>query len=71
MSQKIELIIKNDENVGELSPEQIVNIQQILTVLVTSGGLTGVRGGKTMLHFDAEGVFMGCELDYWPWRRRK
>ena len=68
---KLELTILNRENVGILSEENKEKIQEIFTALVTSGGLTGVRGGKTIIHFDAEGVFQGVELDYWPWRRRK
>lgn len=63
--------IKNLENIGNLSVEQIDKIKEIFTVLVSSGGLTGVRGGKTIIHFDHEGVFQGCELDYFPWRKRR
>lgn len=51
--------------------EEIVRIKEIFTALIACGGLTGVKGGKTILHFDASGVFQGVELDYWPWRRRK
>lgn len=69
--QKIEIFIRNSENVGTLSATELRKIQEIFEALVTSGGLTGVKGGKTLLHFDAEGVFQGVELDYWPWRRRK
>ena len=69
--QKIEIIIKNSENVGALSKEQLLSIQEIVSALISSGGLTGVKGGKTLIHFDANGIFMGVELDYWPWRRRK
>jgi hypothetical protein len=38
--------------------------------LVQSGGLSGVKGGKTIIHFDEQGVFRGVQLDYWPYRRR-
>ena len=69
--QKIEITIKNSENIGTLSPQQITDIQEIVSALISSGGLTGVKGGKTLLHFDQSGIFMGVELDYWPWRRRK
>ena len=68
---KLEINIKNTENVGNPTQPQLNAIQEIVEALVTSGGLTGVRGGKTILHFDAEGVFQGIELDYWPWRKRK
>ena len=68
---KIELHIKNIDNLGKPSIEQIADIQEILTALVESGGLTGVKGGQTILHFDATGQFMGVQLSYFPWRRRK
>lgn len=70
-AQKFEFTIKNSENVGTLDQYEVARIQEIFLALVSSGGLTGVRGGKTIIHFDAEGVFQGVELDYWPWRRRK
>jgi len=63
---KIELDINQD-----LSPEEIFKYQEILLALVSCGGLSGVKNGRTILHFDNEGVFLGIELDYWPWRRRR
>ncbi len=63
---KIELNIQ-----AQLSPEEIMKYQEILVALVTCGGLSGVKGGKTIIHFDADGIFQGVELDYWPWRRRR
>mgnify|MGYP001561621940 CR=1 FL=1 len=68
---KFEITIKNTENIGNLSQEQLRSIQEIVEALVTSGGLTGVKGGKTILHFDGEGNFMAVQLDYMPWRKRK
>lgn len=68
---KFEITIKNTENVGNLTSLQINSIQEIVEALVTSGGLTGVKGGKTILHFDGEGNFMAVQLDYMPWRKRK
>ena len=68
---KLTLNITNTENIGNLSPEQVKNIEEIVTALITSGALTGVRGGKSILHFDADGLFQGVELAYFPWRRRK
>lgn len=65
---EIKLNIKNTENVGE---PDIPKFEEIFTALVASGGLTGVRGGKTIIHFDAEGNFMAVQLDYYPFRRRK
>lgn len=67
---QITLNIKNTENVGRLSEADVERVREILEALVSSGGLTGVRGGKTVIHFDHLGVFQGVELDYWPWRRR-
>lgn len=69
--QEIKLTIRNNENVGNLTPDQVSKITEILTALVTSGGLTGVKGGKTVIHFDGDSNFMGIELDYWPFRKRK
>jgi len=51
--------------------EETTKYLEIFEVLIKSGGLSGVKGGKTILHFDGEGNFQGVELDYWPWRRRK
>ncbi len=67
----LNLDIKNTENIGELNEPQKKCIQEIVTALVSSGGLTGVRGGQTIIHFDALGNFMGVQLSYWPWRRLK
>lgn len=63
---KIELNIQT-----QLSSEDIIKYQEILIALVSCGGLSGVKGGKTIIHFDADGIFQGVELDYWPWRRRR
>lgn len=63
--------IKNIENVGEWTEDKQKKIEEIVIALVSSGGLTGVKGGKTIIHFDANGIFQGIELDYWPWRRKK
>ena len=69
--QTITLTIKNTENIGKLSQEQLNTIQEVMTALVTSGSLTGVRGGKTTIHFDSEARFMGISTDYMVWKRRK
>lgn len=45
--------------------------KQVFNALVSTGALTGVKGGKAIIHFDAEGTFQGIELAYWPWRKRK
>jgi len=54
-----------------VDPKEVERYQEILYALVKCGGLTGVKGGQTILHFDHEGTFQGIELDYWPFRRRK
>lgn len=58
-------------NVEGSSKEEVARYHEILTALIKSGGLTGVRGGQTILHFDADGIFQGVQLSYFPWRRRK
>lgn len=67
---KIELSIRNTENLEGLTQGDIAEITQIIEALVTSGGLTGVKGGQTIIHFDAEGIFQKVELKYIPWVRR-
>ena len=71
MPQKLEIIIRNSENIQHFGPEETRKVTEIFSALLESGGLTGVKGGKTIIHFDANGLFQGIELDYWPWRRRK
>ncbi len=61
----------NTENTGTLSPEQLKGIEEMVSALISSGGVTGVKQGRTILHFDSEGTFQGVELQYWPWRKRK
>ena len=51
--------------------QDIERFREIFGALISSGGLTGVRGGQTIIHFDSEGRFMGVQLSYWPWRKRK
>ena len=70
MIQELTIKITNRDNVGTVTHEQAKVIQEIITALIQSGGLTGVKGGKTIIHFNGDGVFQGVELDYWPWRRR-
>ncbi len=64
---KIELEIKNLENFKDNKAKY----EEIFEALISSGGLDGVKGGKTIIHFDQDTTFMGVQLDYWPWRRRK
>lgn len=50
--------------------EEIDRYREILYALIKSGGLTGVKAGKTIIHFDPEGIFQGIQLDYWPYKVR-
>lgn len=68
---KIELEIKNTENIGFMSESDVKQMQEILNALVTTGGMTGVKGGQTIIHFDAQGIFQRIELKYYPWTRRR
>ena len=63
--------IKLSLSIEGFTPEEIANYEEILVALVRSGGLGGVRGGQTIIHFDGEGQFMGVQLSYWPFRKRK
>jgi hypothetical protein len=55
----------------EVEEEYADKYTEIFNALVKSGGLSGVKGGQTIIHFDPEGVFMSIQLSYYPWRRRK
>lgn len=52
-------------------PDEIERYREIFRALIQSGGLSGVKSGQTIIHFDNDGNFMGVQLSYWPWRRRK
>lgn len=58
---KLEFEVENDTG---------VRVQEIFKALLKSGGLTGVKGGFTSIHFDTEGIFQKIELRYFPWQRR-
>ena len=53
-----------------LTPEELARYQEILLALITCGGLSGVKNGQTIIHFNKHGDFEGVQLSYWPWRRR-
>ena len=55
----------------EIEDEFEERYREIFNALIRSGGLSGVKGGQTIIHFDGDGVFVGVQLSYWPWRRRK
>ena len=62
---KIELTIDN------VSEDDIIKYKEILNALIVCGGLSGVKNGQTIIHFDHAGNFQGISLNYWPWRKRK
>ena len=55
----------------EMDSSTVLRVQEIFLALIKVGGLTGVRGGKTIIHFDGDGNFQGISLDYMPFRKRK
>ena len=67
---RIELNIKNTENIEGLTDQQVTHIEEVMNALISSGGLTGVRGGQTIIHFDRKGEFQKIEFRYFPWVRR-
>ena len=64
-------MINLELSIEGMTDEELERYREIVIALIQSGGLSGVKAGKTIIHFDAEGLFQGVELDYWPWRRRK
>jgi hypothetical protein len=67
---EIKLNITNTENLTNMSTSDLAEMKQILEALVATGGLTGVKGGQTIIHFDGDGVFQKIELKYFPWVRK-
>lgn len=67
---KLEINIKNTENVDNLSQSDIYKIQTIVEALITTGSLTGVKGGQTIIHFDSLGEFQKIQTSYFPWVKR-
>jgi len=65
---KITIDIKNTEN---FDPSNEKKYEEIISALIASGGLDGVKAGQTIIHFDHDANFMGVQLSYWPWKRRK
>ena len=63
---KLEIETKEDYNA-----EEQAKLKEIVSALIKTGGLLGMKNGSTSIHFDAEGVFMGINHNYWPFRRRK
>ncbi len=67
----LNLNIRNTENIGEITPQMQARYEEIVEVLITTGSLDGIRNGQTIIHFDAEATFMGVNVNYFPWRRKK
>ena len=64
MALKIELKIEG------ASQQEMERYTEVLCALISTGSLTGVRSGKTIIHFDAMGEFAKIELDYFPFVKR-
>lgn len=56
--------------IQDMTQQETERVREILNGLIESGGLFGVKSGRTIIHFDKYGTFMGIELSYWPWRNR-
>jgi hypothetical protein len=67
---KFEITLTSLENTGPIDQEMRERFQKIFAALIQAGGLTGVKSGKTILHFDKFGDFRGVQLDYWPYEKR-
>ena len=59
-----------DLKIENISEKDTLKYQEILTVLISSGSLS-LKNGKAILHFDNTGTFMGVQLDYWAYKRKK
>ena len=64
-------INKIELRIQDVDEESHARYREILCALLTCWGLDGVKSGKTIIHFNGEGNFMGISLDYMPWRKRK
>lgn len=67
-NQKIEVEFNTDKT-GTLNADEVRKVQAIVSTLIGTGSLSGVRG-KTIVHFSHEGEFMGVEVQYWPFKVR-
>ena len=65
---KLDISIDTKE---KLSEGQVTQAVEIIKALVDTGALWGVRGGKTIINFDFEGVFQSVSFDYIVWKKRK
>jgi hypothetical protein len=67
---RITLEVLNTENIGDITANDMDNIREIFEALVTTGSLTRVKSGQTIIHFDDKGVFKRVEIRYSPWIRK-
>ena len=67
---ELRITIKNTENIGNLSQSELRQIHEIVEALITTGSLTGIRGGQCSILFDHLGVFQKIEHKYYPYVRR-
>ena len=65
------MAIKLEIKLDGATKEEMQRYTEIFLALIASGGLTGVKGGQTILHFDQTGDFQGVQLSYWPWKKKK
>lgn len=68
---KLEINIKNTENIANLSQSDIRKIADIVEALIVTGSLTGIKGGQTIIHFDGQGEFQRIQQSYFPYVNRK
>ncbi len=69
-NMKLELNIKNTENIQNISQSDISKAQRIVEALFTTGSFTGVKGGQVIIHFDSIGDFQKIQHSYFPWVNR-
>lgn len=62
----IEITLRDDFDTSKID-----QAKQVFNALIATGALTGVKGGKAIIHYDGEGTFQAIQLDYMPWRKRK
>jgi len=65
---EIEIKLQVEEGTTQ---EQLDRYGEIFNLLVKTGALDGVKGGRTVIHFDEDGNFRGIICDYWVWKKRE
>lgn len=66
----MQLNLKDTENTKHLTSEDKSRLEEIFNALIATGGLMGVKAGKTIIHFGGDGSFQKIQLDYYPWQKR-